>query len=147
MRQVRMWAIAKAFEQGMGVEEVHSLTNIDRWFLSKLHGLHMIKGTMRSMDFYELRKNPLLLKEAKMRGFSDRQIAAMISVPEKIDSAWSPALLPLDHTSQRYTGGPVTEDLKDVFLLGRSGPLLISKDVCPKASQNTSGFAIVLGPY
>ena len=110
MCQVRMWAIAKAFEQGMGVEEVHSLTNIDRWFLSKLHGLHMIKGTMRSMDFYELRNNPVLLKEAKMRGFSDRQIAALISVPDKIiDCAPSPALLPIDHGSQRYTGGPVTE--------------------------------------
>ena len=45
--KVRMWAIAKAFEEGMGVEEVHTLTNIDRWFLSKLHGLHMLKGTMR----------------------------------------------------------------------------------------------------
>lgn len=44
---VRMWAIAKAFEQGMGVEELHGLTRIDRWFLSKLHGLHMIKSTMR----------------------------------------------------------------------------------------------------
>ena len=31
-------------------EEVHTLTNIDRWFLSKLHGLHMLKGTMRLAD-------------------------------------------------------------------------------------------------
>lgn len=38
----------------------------------------------RSMDFYELRSNPVLLKEAKMRGFSDRQIAALVSIPEKI---------------------------------------------------------------
>ncbi|CAK8991033.1 unnamed protein product [Durusdinium trenchii] len=107
---VRMWAIAKAFEQGMGVEEVHALTNIDRWFLSKLHGLHEIKGTMRTMDIYELRSNPLLLKEAKIRGFSDRQIASLISVPDRIlDCAPSPALLPIDHGSQRYTGGPVTE--------------------------------------
>ena len=36
------------------------------------------------MDFYELRSNPVLLKEAKMRGFSDRQIAALVSIPEKI---------------------------------------------------------------
>jgi len=107
---VRMWAIAKAFEEGMGVEEVHTLTNIDRWFLSKLHGLHMLKGTMRSMDFYELRSNPVLLKEAKMRGFSDRQIAALVSIPEKIlVECASPALLPIDHGSQRYAGGPVTE--------------------------------------
>ena len=107
---VRMWAIAKAFEHGMNVEEVHTLTNIDRWFLSKLHGLHMLKGTMKSLDFYALRQNPVLIKEAKTRGFSDKQIAAIISAPEKIiDSEISPHLLPTDHGSQRYSGGPVSE--------------------------------------
>ncbi|CAK9061201.1 CAD protein [Includes: Glutamine-dependent carbamoyl-phosphate synthase [Durusdinium trenchii] len=43
----RMWAIAKAFEDGMGVEDVHELTRIDRWYLWKLHGLHRIKSTLR----------------------------------------------------------------------------------------------------
>ena len=47
---VRVWAIAKAFEQGMQVEELHALTRIDRWFLAKLHGLHMIKSTVRLGD-------------------------------------------------------------------------------------------------
>lgn len=42
-----MWAIAKAFEDGMGVEDVHELTRIDRWYLWKLHGLHRIKSTLR----------------------------------------------------------------------------------------------------
>ena len=41
----------------MNVEEVHTLTNIDRWFLSKLHGLHMLKGTMRSLDSGLLLRN------------------------------------------------------------------------------------------
>eukprot|EP00438_Fugacium_kawagutii_P016912 Skav236269 [mRNA] locus=scaffold2289:47277:70286:+ [translate_table: standard] len=113
---VRMWAIAKAFENGMGVEEVHGLTSIDKWFLSKLHGLHMIKSTMRSLDFYELRRNPTLLKEAKTRGFSDRQIAQLVTAPDTwaeldrvLDTEMSPALVPVDHGSQRYAGGPVTE--------------------------------------
>mmetsp|Transcript_74306 Transcript_74306/g.131400 ORF Transcript_74306/g.131400 Transcript_74306/m.131400 type:complete len:1575 (+) Transcript_74306:67-4791(+) len=107
---VRVWAVAKAFEHGMGVNEVHDLTKIDRWFLSKLHGLHVIKCTMQSMDYYELRRNPLLLAEAKRRGFSDRQIAAKISAPAQVNNAdASPQLLPVDHGSQRYTGGPVTE--------------------------------------
>ncbi|CAL1141702.1 unnamed protein product [Cladocopium goreaui] len=106
---VRMWAIAKAFEHGMNVEEVHELTSIDRWFLSKLHGLHMIKGTMKSMDFNQLRNQPELLKEAKLRGFSDRQIAALVSEPEKMEYVASPALLPVDYGSLRYTGGPVSE--------------------------------------
>merc|ERR1719160_1514742 len=29
----RMWAIAKAYELGITMEEIHRLTNIDRWFL------------------------------------------------------------------------------------------------------------------
>jgi len=107
---VRVWAIAKAFEHGMGVEDVHALTKIDRWFLSKLYGLHTIKCTMKTLDFYELRRNPLLLAEAKRRGFSDRQIAAKISTPTQVNFAeTSPQLLPVGHGSSRYTGGPVTE--------------------------------------
>ena len=33
----------EAQELGMDVADVHKLTNIDRWFLSKLHGLHQLK--------------------------------------------------------------------------------------------------------
>merc|ERR1712048_931194 len=36
----RVWAIAKAFELGSNVEEVHQQTKTDRWFLSKLHHIH-----------------------------------------------------------------------------------------------------------
>eukprot|EP00931_Biecheleriopsis_adriatica_P111998 TRINITY_DN864_c0_g1_i4.p1 TRINITY_DN864_c0_g1~~TRINITY_DN864_c0_g1_i4.p1 ORF type:complete len:1615 (-),score=380.51 TRINITY_DN864_c0_g1_i4:13-4806(-) len=108
---VRVWAIAKAFEHGMDVEEIHGLSKIDRWFLSKLHGLHVIKSTMKCLDFYELRRNPALLREAKRRGFSDRQIAAQVRTPDSIPSGEyaSPQIMPVDHGSQRYTGGNVTE--------------------------------------
>ena len=88
-----------------------SQPGIDRWFLSKLHGLHMIKDTLRSLDVMKLRQQPVLLKEAKMRGFSDRQIALLLS-PVDLDPMEimaSPALQPLDHGALRYTGGPVTE--------------------------------------
>ena len=44
-----------------------------------------------------------------MRGFSDRQIAALVSEPEKMEYVASPALLPVDYGSLRYTGGPVSE--------------------------------------
>eukprot|EP00435_Cladocopium_sp_Y103_P066274 s615_g28.t1 len=53
----------------------------------------MIKGTMRSMDFNQLRNQPELLKEAKMRGFSDRQIAALVSEPEKMESLGHKAIV------------------------------------------------------
>ena len=61
---VRLWAVAKAFELGMDVSDVHRLTSIDRWFLAKLHGLHQLKVAMRRMDYYDLKDQPALLREA-----------------------------------------------------------------------------------
>ena len=49
------------------------------------------------------------MPEAKCRGFSDRQIAALVSAPAMIHMELSPRLLPTDFGSSRYTGGPVTE--------------------------------------
>eukprot|EP00931_Biecheleriopsis_adriatica_P111997 TRINITY_DN864_c0_g1_i3.p1 TRINITY_DN864_c0_g1~~TRINITY_DN864_c0_g1_i3.p1 ORF type:complete len:1609 (-),score=374.68 TRINITY_DN864_c0_g1_i3:279-5054(-) len=106
---VRIWAIAKAFEDGMGVEEIHGLSKVDRWFLSKLHGLHLIKTTLKAMDFMQLRSSPALLREAKRRGFSDRQIAAHVNEASVTQGDFSPSLQPIEHGSERYTGGRVTE--------------------------------------
>jgi len=106
---VRLWAVAKAFELGMDVTDVHRLTNIDRWFLAKLHGLHQLKVALRLMDFYELQSHPAVLREAKCRGFSDCQIAALVSAPALVHMEMSPRLLPTDFGASRYTGGPVTE--------------------------------------
>src|SRR6187200_2593037 len=35
----RMWAVFRAFERGWSIEEIHRLTNIDRWFLSQFQQL------------------------------------------------------------------------------------------------------------
>mmetsp|Transcript_71717 Transcript_71717/g.154837 ORF Transcript_71717/g.154837 Transcript_71717/m.154837 type:complete len:1095 (+) Transcript_71717:168-3452(+) len=72
---IRIWAIAKAFELGMSVEDVHQNTAVDRWFLTKLHHIHTVKKSLRGMEYADLRVTPLLLKEAKRCGFADRQIA------------------------------------------------------------------------
>ena len=53
-----------------GVEEVHELTCIDRWFLSKLYGLHRLKDTLRGVDFHQLRNSPVLLRAPFQVGFS-----------------------------------------------------------------------------
>ena len=49
---------------------MHELTSIDRWFLSKLHGLHKLKDVLRGVDFQQLRNSPVLLKA----GFSSFQV-------------------------------------------------------------------------
>eukprot|EP00930_Biecheleria_cincta_P086946 TRINITY_DN761_c0_g1_i4.p1 TRINITY_DN761_c0_g1~~TRINITY_DN761_c0_g1_i4.p1 ORF type:complete len:1593 (+),score=314.31 TRINITY_DN761_c0_g1_i4:81-4859(+) len=132
---VRVWSIAKAFEHGMGVEELHNMTKIDRWFLSKLHGLHQLRCTLKSMDFFELRNNHALLKEAKRCGFSDRQIAGLVSTPAAIkDCQISPSLLPIDQGSQRYTGGPVHET-HIRYLRKKAGILPVVKQIDTLAAE------------
>merc|ERR1719183_2134281 len=69
----RIWAIAKAFELGITLEEVHSLTRIDRWFLSKLFHIHQIKNALGCLTPMELESNRDVVREAKRCGFADRQ--------------------------------------------------------------------------
>jgi len=76
----RIWAIAKAFEMGMSIVDVHELTRIDVWFLAKLHNIHTVKQTLRTMSLPELRSAPALVREAKRSGFADRQIAASLKI-------------------------------------------------------------------
>lgn len=77
----RMWTIAKAFEIGMSVHEVWTLTQIDKWFLHKLYGIHVLKNSVKGMnliDFEKSEKNCRILKLCKQRGFSDLYLAKLL---------------------------------------------------------------------
>lgn len=77
----RMFAIARAFEDGMSVEEIHTLTRIDHWFLEKLKHIYVLKEELRK----EKTLTPAMLREAKRYGFSDRRIAELTrSTEEKV---------------------------------------------------------------
>ena len=67
----RAFAVARAFEEDMSVEEVHALTRIDRWFLTRVQGLveHAAALRAHARDF-----DVAQLREAKRAGFSDHQI-------------------------------------------------------------------------
>lgn len=69
----RIFAISKAMRAGYTVEQIHSLTRIDKWFLNKLEN---IVRTYENMSSYsEIEKMPFeLLTTAKQQGFSDFQI-------------------------------------------------------------------------
>ena len=80
----RIFAIARAFEEGYTVERIHDLTKIDKWFLYRLHNiiatsheLGDVKGGLDSLD-------PALLRQAKEQGFSDFQIARLV-IREELD--------------------------------------------------------------
>jgi carbamoyl-phosphate synthase large subunit len=73
----RVFAISEAMEQGMGVEEIHELTRIDKWFLEKLKNIFDLKNSMSNYSSLEAMPEDLLL-DAKKMGFSDFQIARVV---------------------------------------------------------------------
>lgn len=73
----RIFAIAEAFEQGYSVEDIYDITRIDRWFLYKLENIFKIKNNLKTHKNINALSDESFL-EAKVRGFSDFQIARLL---------------------------------------------------------------------
>ena len=92
----RIFAIAKAMQLGYGIEQIHELTKIDRWFLQKLKHIVGINDRLKEfvhfsemieymeptelLEYIEAPEFAELLHEAKIYGFSDFQIARAIGL-------------------------------------------------------------------
>jgi len=122
---IRIWSIAKAFEQGLSIADVQDLTKIDSWFLTKLWRIHQVKQTLKCHDYHELRSNNLLLREAKRVGFADRQIAAQLRFVEGVDKSVG---------ADSYGGGAVKED-HIRFLRKRAGITPFVKQIDTLAAE------------
>jgi len=78
---LRIFAIAKAFEQGYSIDKIYDLTKIDPWFLGKLKNIHDYSLVLSKYNKVE--EIPAdVLKEAKRLGFSDFQIARFVEKAE-----------------------------------------------------------------
>ena len=78
---LRIFAIAKAFEEGYSIEKIQDLTKIDPWFLGKLKNIHDYSLVLSKYNTIE--EIPVdVLKEAKRLGFSDFQIARFVEKAE-----------------------------------------------------------------
>jgi len=74
---MRIFAIELAFEQGYTIDEIYNLTKIDKWFLEKLKKIHDLKDFL--LKYNTLEDTPIeAIREAKIIGFSDFQIARLI---------------------------------------------------------------------
>ena len=69
----RVFQIKHAFDRGMDVGEVASLTNIDPWFLAQMHELWEAERWYEGLSSV----GPDELRRMKRMGFSDRQLAAL----------------------------------------------------------------------
>ena len=74
----------------MNGAEVHTLTSINRWSLSKLHNTHILKRALKSLTMAELSACPQVLLESKRAGFAGRQIAAQLRSSDLGCSATEP---------------------------------------------------------
>jgi carbamoyl-phosphate synthase large subunit len=65
-----------ALENGMSVDEVHTITKIDRWFLHQLGEIAAMQTSFADETIATI--TPARLLEAKRMGFSDRRIADLL---------------------------------------------------------------------
>ncbi len=77
---LRIFAIAKALEEGYSVERIEELTKIDTWFISRLKNIVDYANTLKGYN--KIEDLPAdVLAEAKRLGFSDFQIARCVEDP------------------------------------------------------------------
>ena len=97
---MRVFVVSKALKIGYTIEQIHQLTMIDRWFLQKLKHIvdidqqlkeytHLseVSEFMEPSEFKEYLQSPevaLLLRAAKVYGFSDFQIARAIGLENRM---------------------------------------------------------------
>ncbi len=80
----RIFAIEQAFAAGYGIEEIHELTKIDKWFLQKLHNIYTTDRELHACTSINVLDNELLRK-AKIQGFTDFQIARAVGMEHDME--------------------------------------------------------------
>jgi carbamoyl-phosphate synthase large subunit len=97
---MRIFVVSKALQIGYTVEQIHQLTKIDRWFLQKLQHLVDIDQQLKQfaqfsemaefmentelLEYLETPEFVNLLREAKVYGFSDFQIARALGFESRM---------------------------------------------------------------
>jgi carbamoyl-phosphate synthase large subunit/carbamoyl-phosphate synthase small subunit len=78
---MRIWAIAEALDRGISIDRIYELSKIDHWWLKKLENIKQIRDQLKSIgDLKNVQKS--LLSQAKLYGFSDKQIGSYVGAPE-----------------------------------------------------------------
>ncbi|MCD7915970.1 MAG: carbamoyl-phosphate synthase (glutamine-hydrolyzing) large subunit [Tannerellaceae bacterium] len=78
---LRIFAVAEALEKGYTVERIHELTKISHWFLNSLKNI--VDYSEKLKEYNQIEELPEeVLREAKQLGFSDFQIARLVTKPD-----------------------------------------------------------------
>ncbi len=87
----RVFVISKAMHKGYTVDQIHDLTKIDKWFLEKLKHIIDLDDNLKNANINTIDKE--LLRNAKVYGFTDFQIARAIGLETEIGNMHKAALL------------------------------------------------------
>ncbi|MEN6329007.1 MAG: carbamoyl-phosphate synthase large subunit [Methanobacteriaceae archaeon] len=74
----RIFQVYTALKQGMGLDEIHQITQIDKFFLHKILNIVDFEEKINP----ESLKDPSIMGEAKRNGFSDRVLSQITGVDE-----------------------------------------------------------------
>ena len=74
----RIWVIAEALRRGITIDEIHSITKIDKFFINKIDRITRLEDKLRNEKL-----DPKLLLKAKKMGFTDKVIARITNKEEK----------------------------------------------------------------
>ncbi|KAG7449648.1 carbamoyl-phosphate synthase [Guyanagaster necrorhizus] len=81
---MRLFAIAYAmYNKGYTIDQLHDLTKIDKWFLHKIDNIVQTHHTLKATGSIEAIGHDLMTR-AKRMGFSDSQIADLVSSTEDV---------------------------------------------------------------
>ncbi len=78
----RIWYVGDAFALGMSVEEVFSLTRIDRWFLTQIEEIVQIELELETKSLDDI--DAATLRALKRKGFSDRRLARQLKTTDTV---------------------------------------------------------------
>ncbi len=76
----RIFALAEAIHRGYSIQKIYQLSKVDPWFLYKIQNIVEMEKEIRKYSINNLPST--LLKEAKQKGFSDKQIAILTGSSE-----------------------------------------------------------------
>jgi carbamoyl-phosphate synthase large subunit len=79
-RAERLWYVADAFGIGMSLEEIHSHTKIDPWFLAQIKEIVDLELKLEQRALASIAKEDL--RALKRKGFSDRRLAYLLKATE-----------------------------------------------------------------
>jgi carbamoyl-phosphate synthase large subunit len=80
---MRVFVMREAFKRGWTVEKIAGITGIDKWFLRHMHELAAYEDEIRSAgSLGGLCADKALFQQAKEHGYSDKQLAWLLSSSE-----------------------------------------------------------------